>query len=259
MKVRYLGKTYGSFPLMADADGFLGMVRGESYHCLERDKISGWYRVIDASGEDWLYPPEFFEIVPDTGDMGELDMEHAIRSFTGKYAFLRNDYANPIPYGPLYYPTAEHACQAAGTSDYAMMLQIRAASSAEDAIRFGRQLAHPYDEHPAKWEILDQVLWQKFSDVTLATMLLQTGQAYLDSTALEGGNYLGSHLMAIRQELRHLAELAGGPLPIPAVEEAPPADVEHLSDLIHCVDYVVSTSCQKAAGDRCSQDSSCHF
>lgn len=92
MKVRYLGKTYGNFPLQADADGFLGMVQGECCHCLGRDKLSGWYRVIDTSGEDWLYPPEFFEIVPDTGDMGELDMEHAIRSFTGKYAFLRNDY-----------------------------------------------------------------------------------------------------------------------------------------------------------------------
>ena len=27
------------------------------------DKKKGWYRVIDDSGDDYLYPPEQFEIV----------------------------------------------------------------------------------------------------------------------------------------------------------------------------------------------------
>ena len=38
--------------------------------CLTQDKIyeviseeKGWYRIIDDSGEDYLYPPELFEIV----------------------------------------------------------------------------------------------------------------------------------------------------------------------------------------------------
>ena len=28
---------------------------------------NGWYRIIDNSGEDYLYPPELFEITDDSG------------------------------------------------------------------------------------------------------------------------------------------------------------------------------------------------
>ena len=50
MKVRYTGKTE-----------FLVLTNGKIYEVKAVEK--GWYRIIDDSGEDYLYPPELFEII----------------------------------------------------------------------------------------------------------------------------------------------------------------------------------------------------
>ena len=52
MRAKYLGKTE-----------FLVLPNGKVYEVLsiERD----WYRIVDDSGEDYLYPPELFELVND--------------------------------------------------------------------------------------------------------------------------------------------------------------------------------------------------
>lgn len=50
MKVKYLGKTE-----------FLVLTNGKIYNVLSVER--GYYRVIDDSGEDYLYPPKYFEIV----------------------------------------------------------------------------------------------------------------------------------------------------------------------------------------------------
>ncbi len=52
MRAKYLGKTE-----------FLVLMNGKVYEVLsvERD----WYRIVDDSGEDYLYPPELFELVND--------------------------------------------------------------------------------------------------------------------------------------------------------------------------------------------------
>lgn len=52
MRAKYLGKTE-----------FLVLANGKVYEVLsvERD----WYRIVDDSGEDYLYPPELFELVND--------------------------------------------------------------------------------------------------------------------------------------------------------------------------------------------------
>lgn len=48
-KVKYKGKTIS-----------LCVTNGKTYDVLSVEK--GWYRIIDDSGEDYLYPPEQFEI-----------------------------------------------------------------------------------------------------------------------------------------------------------------------------------------------------
>lgn len=53
MKVKYIGAI--SYPLE--------LINGKIYDCLGIEE--DWYRVIDETGEDYLYPPEEFEIVPD--------------------------------------------------------------------------------------------------------------------------------------------------------------------------------------------------
>lgn len=50
MKARYHGESSS-----------LGLIDGKVYEVLSVEK--GWYRVIDETQEDYLYPPEFFEIV----------------------------------------------------------------------------------------------------------------------------------------------------------------------------------------------------
>lgn len=50
MKVKYIGKTE-----------YLVLTHNEIYTVVSVEK--GWYRIIDDSKEDYLYPPEVFEIV----------------------------------------------------------------------------------------------------------------------------------------------------------------------------------------------------
>lgn len=50
MKVKYLGKTE-----------ILVLTNGKIYDVVSVEK--GWYRIVDDSGEDYLYPPKYFEVV----------------------------------------------------------------------------------------------------------------------------------------------------------------------------------------------------
>ncbi len=55
MKIRFLGET-----------SFLELTHDKVYDVLSIEK--GWYRIVDDSDEDYLYPPEDFEVVePDDG------------------------------------------------------------------------------------------------------------------------------------------------------------------------------------------------
>ena len=40
---------------------FLMLTHDKVYEVLSVEK--GWYRVVDDSGDDYLYPPEYFEVV----------------------------------------------------------------------------------------------------------------------------------------------------------------------------------------------------
>ena len=51
MKVKYVGK----------AEDPLSVIKGHIYECLGIEK--GWYRIIDETEEDYLYPPDDFVIV----------------------------------------------------------------------------------------------------------------------------------------------------------------------------------------------------
>lgn len=50
MKVKFIGKTE-----------FLVLTNGKIYDVLSVEK--GYYRVVDDSGEDYLYPPKYFIVV----------------------------------------------------------------------------------------------------------------------------------------------------------------------------------------------------
>ena len=50
MKVKWFGKT-----------DFLVLTNNKIYDVISIER--GWYRIIDDSGDDYLYPPDMFEIV----------------------------------------------------------------------------------------------------------------------------------------------------------------------------------------------------
>ena len=50
MKIGYTGET-----------SFLELTNGDIYEVVSVER--GWYRVVDDSGEDYLYPPDEFEVV----------------------------------------------------------------------------------------------------------------------------------------------------------------------------------------------------
>ena len=52
MKVRYNGET-----------NFLVLTHGKVYDVIAVEK--GWYKIVDDSGEDYLYPAKLFDIVED--------------------------------------------------------------------------------------------------------------------------------------------------------------------------------------------------
>ena len=60
MKVKYIGKERMYYLVK---NNHIDLITGKIYDVIEISKKSGMYRVIDESGEDYLYPTNFFEIV----------------------------------------------------------------------------------------------------------------------------------------------------------------------------------------------------
>lgn len=50
VKIKYMGET-----------SFLELTHGKEYDVLSIEK--GWYRIVDDSGEDYLYPPDEFAVI----------------------------------------------------------------------------------------------------------------------------------------------------------------------------------------------------
>lgn len=53
MRIKWTGKTE-----------FLVLTHGKEYDVISVER--GWYRIIDDSGKDYLYPPQLFTVVDDT-------------------------------------------------------------------------------------------------------------------------------------------------------------------------------------------------
>ena len=58
MKVRYIGKEKMNW--ISD-DNDMDLVPQKIYEVVSEEK--GFYRIVDESGEDYLYPPQYFEVV----------------------------------------------------------------------------------------------------------------------------------------------------------------------------------------------------
>ncbi len=60
MKVKYIGKPKMDYLMK---DNGIDLIPGKIYDVIRVYRTLGLYGIIDESGEEYGYPPEFFEIV----------------------------------------------------------------------------------------------------------------------------------------------------------------------------------------------------
>jgi ribA/ribD-fused uncharacterized protein len=134
-----------------------------------------------------------------------------IDSFSGQYAFLSNFYPCEVEFEGDIYPSAEHAYQAAKTTDPDVRRMIRELSSPGKAKRTGKDIRIRPDWKNWRTYYMHQILVAKFNIPELREKLLSTGNSVL----IEGNNwndtYWGicngrgeNHLGRILMEIRNL-------------------------------------------------------
>ena len=142
-----------------------------------------------------------------------------ISSFTGQYDFLSNFYRSPVEFEGHLYRSVEHAYQAAKTLDEDMRKKIRDTEKPGKAKRIGKSLRLRPDWEKIKFDIMRQLLKDKFTNDILRARLLTTGTQELiegnnwhdkiwgecicEKCGGEGENNLGKLLMGLREELRN--------------------------------------------------------
>jgi ribA/ribD-fused uncharacterized protein len=144
-------------------------------------------------------------------------MTTIISDFRGENIFLSNFFGCDILLDGETYPTIEHAFQAAKTFDPEQRRIVRQAASPSQAKRLGREITLRRDWEQVKFEIMFELLKQKFSQPDLRQKLLETGDAELiegntwgDQVwgAIQvndqwvGENRLGKLLMKVRAEIQ---------------------------------------------------------
>jgi ribA/ribD-fused uncharacterized protein len=117
-----------------------------------------------------------------------------ITEFQGSYRFLSNFYPCFIKLEPdqLFYPSVEHAYQAAKTLVTAQRDTIRCADKPGYAKRLGRMITLRKDWEQIKLDVMYELLSQKFNYPDLGAKLLATGD-----TDLVEGNHWGDHFWGV--------------------------------------------------------------
>ena len=139
--------------------------------------------------------------------------------FDGEYAFLSNFYNAFCIFEGKFYPTVEHAFQAAKSLDLAERDWIAAAGTPGLAKRLGRRVNLRPDWEKVKSDVMEECLRSKFADPILKQKLFATGDEELvegnywcdniwgDCHCLKcrdriGQNNLGKLLMKLREEIK---------------------------------------------------------
>ena len=147
-----------------------------------------------------------------------------IDHFRGKYGFLSNFYDAQVLYEGILYPSSEHAFMAAKTTDPERRKYIAGLPSPSAAKRAGRMLTLRPDWEKLKYQVMLDVLTDKFNrNPHLREQLLETGEQELVEGNTWGDtvwgvcdgvgqNLLGKLLMLVRTNLRKPMKLiiAGG-------------------------------------------------
>lgn len=109
----------------------------------------------------------------------------SIDRFVNEYSFLSNFYLSTISYDGCLWKSVEHAYQASKTLDNEQKKLIKNASTPVVAKRLGKlvHLREGFDK--IKVSIMEELIHEKFQNVFLQHMLLQTK----DEELIEGNNF----------------------------------------------------------------------
>lgn len=142
-------------------------------------------------------------------------MTQGVFGFFGPFRFLSNFHFVDIEFEGLVYPTTEHAYQAAKSSDSKVRRYFAEGHlSPKEVRRLGQEIElHPEWHTRIKFEVMLEITRKKYSREPLRSMLLDTGDLYLEETNHWGDvcwgvcngvgeNRLGKTLMQVRQELK---------------------------------------------------------
>ena len=141
--------------------------------------------------------------------------QQIINKFTGKYRFLSNFNRTDIYYEGLYYPSVEHAFQAAKSLNDLIREKLSyPAITPAKAKRMARKIDLRPDWKDVKDEIMLTLIRIKFEDFSLQKKLLETGDAqliegnwwsdtYWGVCKGKGQNKLGRILMYVREEIKN--------------------------------------------------------
>lgn len=113
-------------------------------------------------------------------------MTKQINSFKDEYGFLSSFYPCMIQYEGQWYPSVEHAYQAAKTLVESEQRKIANAATPGQAKRLGQKVTLRDDWEEIKIDIMRHLVHVKFADQDLAKQLDATGDAQLVE-----GNYWG--------------------------------------------------------------------
>jgi ribA/ribD-fused uncharacterized protein len=145
----------------------------------------------------------------------EKGMRHEVREFQKEYHFLSNFHEAPVEYDSRIWPSVEHAYQAAKTKDRVQQMAILQAETPGEAKKLGRKCTVRPDWNEIKFQVMLDIVRQKFKDPDLKEALLCTGSAHLqegndwndtywgvDLKTGKGHNNLGKILMRVRLEIQ---------------------------------------------------------
>lgn len=136
-----------------------------------------------------------------------------ISSFTGKYRFLSNFWPARVYETGMWFPTVEHAYQAAKRDDSSYRLLIQSVIKPGEAKRLGRGKQGP-DWPTESLRIMIDLLRQKFRIPEIKELLLSTGNEELvegntwgdtfwgQCPVGTGENNLGKLIMKVRSEVK---------------------------------------------------------
>ena len=144
-------------------------------------------------------------------------MNNKITSFHGPYRFLSNFWMCTVTYEGITFPSSEHAYQAAKTLNINARKSISNCRTAGDSKREGNKLTRRPDWEEVKYQVMLDILTDKFKREPIRSWLKNTGKVGLtefntwhdliwgvcacSKCKNQGQNLLGKALMEVRSKL----------------------------------------------------------